>query len=268
MHLADGTSLKLHGAEATMAQNASTVVVGTLQGSMYALPVAADWLTATLPAMLAPAVPASAAESSHGDDVNTGVTIPSAAPGAGLDIDNKHRQSHQQVLPDSLRRGTAQLVARVRHAEPAMMAQPADRAEVAASHGKADHVEKTDDKQHGGYAEEAGVTSKALMQIPTVPAVVQEAYWQCPVSLHSVVTSTAPQTFLPNLTQVSTEVEEITHTAAQTYWRGMARTECLCYMQHHAYMCMQPGHVQSSIAPRAYQTKALRQVVQGVVKRE
>ena len=48
LHWGHGAGLKLHGS-APASQNASTVVVGTLHGTMYVLPLAANWLPSGLP---------------------------------------------------------------------------------------------------------------------------------------------------------------------------------------------------------------------------
>ena len=76
-----------------------------------------------------------------------------------------------------------------------------------------------------GAAQQTVQASKALMQVPVRAAEGEEARWQCPVSYHSVVASTAPQTFLPNLTDFMRE--PATEAAEPTYWTGEPLNACI-----------------------------------------
>jgi len=227
VHLADGASLKLHAVSATP-DNASTVVVGTLQGSMYALPVAADWLQSTLPAVSGPeaieyqttaeaAAPASY-ESSH--DTYISKDAPSKAAKLQSSGSAAHWQHSQQpwqqqldrklsqLAPDSSGRQTGQTKSAPRQPKPSAV-----------------DTDEADANGHpvgeGGSARKADAGSKALMPLPVKPAEGPEAQWQCPVSLHNVITSTAPQTFLPNLTDFGFDVEQEPKAAEHALWAGV-----------------------------------------------
>ena len=219
VHLADGTSLKLHGAAATSG-NASTVVVGTLHGSMYALPVAADWLQSLLPA-----VPVTELIESPGE---------AAAAAAGRESSSElhvSRGTHSQSAGTHQRAESSALL---------NMQHQLDRRSAAtdASARKSDHTKFPSDfharnmdrlsgadRQSAGkerQARKAGSDSTALMQLPVRSGEGPEANWQCPVSLHTVVTSTSAQSFLPNLTDPTMEQGGAAEGAGTSTWAGTA----------------------------------------------
>lgn len=200
VHLADGTSLKLHGASAT-AENASSVVVGTLRGSMYALPVAADWLQSGLPPQhpgqsfdSEPQI-ASIAEAAAHPSLQDTQLDPSSGRLITINSQDAQRNQHAQ-------RG--QYKQHAHHARQAEEAQSSMGicAESAAGLGERSQQAKSEGPRK---SRQSAAPSTALMQLPQEPSNGPEALWQCPVSLHSVVTTTAPQSFLPNLTDVSSQ---------------------------------------------------------------
>ena len=189
VHLADGTSLKLHGAGAT-AENASSVVVGTLHGSMYALPVAADWLQSGLP-------PQSLGQS------------PSPEAQSASDAESA---AHPSVQDSQLDASAGQLI--TMHSQRAQQAKQAKKAESQEGHSVTQRAAGFGERSQQACPEgpkglgQKAAPSTALMQLPTEPNDAPEALWQCPISLHSVVTTTAPQSFLPNLTDTGSQAEE------------------------------------------------------------
>ena len=221
VHLADGTSLKLHGAAAT-SDNASTVVVGTLHGSMYALPVAADWLQSSLPAVPVTelieyrlpeeaAAAAAGSESSSELDVSRGAN--SRAAGAhqhatsSLLMNSQHQLYRKSAAPDALARTSA-------HTK-----LPSD------CHARNLDQPSGADRQSAGkerQARKASSDSTALMQLPVRSGEGPEAHWQGPVSVHSVVTTTSAQSFLPNLTDPSMDQGGAAEAAGASTWAGTA----------------------------------------------
>lgn len=216
VHLADGTSLKLHGAAATSG-NTSTVVVGTLQGSMYALPVAADWMQSALPA------------------VPVTETIRHQSPGAASAASDESIEKHlsrsmytSPAQPHPLDRASPQLDGQ--HYEDVqvsgfdMVGKQIGETRVTSDlrNGRVNQASAVDRQPTGKQrqAQKAASDSKALVQVPVRPATGPEAHWQCPVSLHSVATTSAPQSFLPNLTDLSTGAEEVAQAVDETTWAG------------------------------------------------
>ncbi len=221
VHLADGTSLKLHGLAAT-SENASTVVVGTLHGSMYALPVAADWLQSSLPAVpvteiLEDQLPEEAAavgagsESSSELHVSRGAHSQSAganqSAGSSALLDSQHQLYRKPSAPDA-------------------SARTSDHTKLPSDfHARNLDQPSGADRQSAGkerQARKAGSDSTALMQLPVRSAEGPEAHWQCPVSLHSVVTGTSAQSFLPNLTDPSMDQGGAAEAAGASTWAGTA----------------------------------------------
>lgn len=225
VHLADGTSLKLHGAAAT-AENASSVVVDTMQGSMYALPVAADWLQSSLP--LAPAA-VQLLEHGPNPEVASALNAESApfplkqgsqsdaSPGKLNTVGSRHAQQAQQP----------------QHAQQAAALEPEHGVGASAAQrttGLEGRSQSTIPDSHSRPFQNAA-SSTALMQLPTRPAAGSEALWQCPVSLHSVVASTAPQSFLPNLTEAGIHAEVPELPLTQQPWQpGRDHSAPLAYM--------------------------------------
>ena len=213
VHLADGTSLKLHGASTT-AENASSVVVGTLHGSMYALPVAADWLQSGLP-------PQSLGHSSH-SEAQTASGTESAA----------HPSVHNSQLDASAGHLTTMGSQRAQRAQHAKQAEEAkahvglSAAQKAAGPGERSQKASPERPTRGG---QSAASSTALMQLPMEPSDGPEALWQCPVSLHSVVTTTASQSFLPHLTDVGSQAEEEMQSTQQPQGLGMGHVCIPCY---------------------------------------
>lgn len=221
VHLADGTSLKLHGAGAT-AENASSVVVGTLHGSMYALPVAADWLQSGLPTH------------SLGQS-------PSPEAQTASDAESAARPS---VQDSQLGASSGQLITthgqRAQHAQQAKQAKKAESQEghsaTQRATGFGERSLQAAPEGLKGPGQEAA-PSTALMQLPMEPNDGPEALWQCPVSLHSVVTTTAPQSFLPNLTDVGSQVEEEMQATQQPQGLGRGHV-CIPMLP----LCIFPRH--------------------------
>lgn len=219
VHLADGTSLKLHGAAAT-SDNASTVVVGTLHGSVYALPVAADWLQSSLPAVPVTelieypgeaAAAAAGSESSSELHVRRGVhSQPAGAhhsAGSSTLLNSQHQLYRKPAAPDVSGR-TSDHPNFLSDIHARNMDQPSGA-----------------DKQSAGrerQARKASPDSTALMSLPVRSDEGPEAHWQCPVSLHSVVTGTSAQSFLPNLTDPSTQQGGAAEAAEAATWTGTA----------------------------------------------
>ena len=210
VHLADGTSLKLHGLGAT-AENASTVVVGTLHGNMYALPVPADWLQSGLPPQSLDQSYYSESESASGAEVAAHPSVqdskPDASSGQLISMDKQHAQCAQR----------------------AQQAQGAQQAEEVKPHlgpPDAQMAACLEERSRKAFSErrkkpgQSRVPSTALMQLPKEPSDRAAALWQCPASLHSVVTTTAPQSFLPNLTDAGSQAEEEMHLTQQPYELG------------------------------------------------
>ena len=205
VHLADGTSLKLHGSAVT-ADNTSSVVVGILHSSMYALPVAADWLQSGLPA--ASNVSAAIHFEPEPENTITGSdTLPHAVRGP----------QQPATLGPQDHRGT----------EPAQHAQhdfesssensraAEANGAIKAAAGPEGKGRKADTERLKGQGERPGPeASTALMQLP------QKAGWASPVSLHSVVTNNAPQSFLPNLTDAKHGGEAGQQPTQATQWTG------------------------------------------------
>ena len=284
VHLADGTSLKLHGEQASTG-NASSVVVGSLHGSMYALPVPANWLQSTLPAAAADAeAPAlddlQSAADPHDLQADLG---PLKAPY----FDEFSNQAHQaRSMQGGRSRQSGQGTERVYlHSQKQLakhqqrgQSQPRQQASTrlgnlekpidgskrssdvsstsSKQHTSPNHIQGYDDhmshhpvlpsdgigrtvgQQHVKSCEgdvdrignskratapdRTGQHSTALM--PVQPAAGPGALLQCPVSMHSVVTSTAPQTFLPNLTGASSESEQILDEQQPNSWLGTSST--------------------------------------------
>lgn len=211
VHLADGTSLKLHGGSDT-AENASSVVVGTLHGSMYALPVAADWLQSGLP----PQRPGSSySEAQIASDAE------SADPSSGrlITMNSQHAQ-HAPRAQHAQHEQQGQRVQQVEEAHSRMGIS----AERAAGLGERSQQAKSDGPNK---PRQKAAPSTALMQLPLEPSNEPEALWQCPVSLHSVVVTTAPQSFLPNLTDVSSQGEDEVQVTQQPHTLGRG----LCSMR-------------------------------------
>lgn len=213
VHLADGTSLKLHGAAATSG-NTSTVVVGTLHGSMYALPVATDWLQSALPAVPVTetithqspgAASAAGDESSNEGHLSRSMYTLPAQPHPQSRANNQHHEDRHSSRFDAVggQKGETKV--------------PSDL-----HNGRLNQANAVDRQPAGKQrqARKAASDSKALVQVPVRPAAGPEAHWQCPVSLHSVVTTTAPQSFLPNLTELSGGAEEVAQAAEETTWAG------------------------------------------------
>lgn len=197
VHLADGTSLKLHGPDASAARNASSVVVGSLQGSLYALPVPADWLQSTLPAAAAAGTPALSAAPDHPQHPEELPRLPMQAHSHPMDEQRQRheaqRLSQQHVGTSSSdvsrQTGKSMLPSNPGSVQSPKMSSSFDRPDAAGAR-----------RQTGG----AGQRSTALMQLPARPAEGSQALLQCPTSMHSIVTSTTPQSFLPNLTSDTT----------------------------------------------------------------
>ncbi len=221
VHLADGTSLKLHGAAAT-SDNASTVVVGTLHGSMYALPVVADWLQSALPAVPVTEIiedefPEEAAAVAAGSESSSELHV-------GRGIHSQSAGAHQSAGSSALLNSQHQLYRK--SAAPDALASTSDHTKLPLDL----HARNLDQpsgavRQSAGrerQARKADSDSTALMQLPVRSGEGPEAHWQCPVSLHSVVTSTSAQSFLPNLTDPSMEQGGVAETAGASTWAGTA----------------------------------------------
>lgn len=210
VHLADGTSLKLHGASAT-AENASSVVVGTLHGSMYALPVAADWLQSGLPPQRSGHSSASEAQMAPHAESAAHPSLQDTQLGPGSDqlitMNSQHaqRNQHAQQAQHGQREQSKQQAQHAQQAEEAHSGMDISAAEKAAGLGKGSQQAKSEGPRK---PRQSAAPSTALMQLPLEPSTGPEALWQCPVSLHSVVTTTAPQSFLPNLTDVSSQGDD------------------------------------------------------------
>lgn len=215
VHLADGTSLKLHGAGAT-AENASSVVVGTLHGSMYALPVAADWLHSGLP-------PQSLGQSSH-SEAQTAIDADSAAHPSVQD--SQVDATSSQLIPTH-----SQHAQRSEEVEPRVGLSAAQRAA-----GLGERSQTASPERPTRPTGQSAAISTALMQLPMEASDGPEALWQCPVSLHNVVTTTAPQSFLPNLTDVGCQIEEVQATKQPQGLGG--QLVCL----HMLQLCIFPRH--------------------------
>ena len=220
VHLADGTSLKLHSSDSATADNASSVVVGTLHGSMYALPVAADWLQSSLPApqTTRPVLEHSSevmhemANSEPGTQGHTEGLWPHALP------EKRSTEGNLQDLqpPNPQQPVQAQHALQARHHDNrALQPSPKILTELKGTSQKA-----TPERLKGQGQKAAPGSSTALVQLPAQSVDGQEEDWQSPISLHSVVTSTAPQSFLPNLTDASSEAEEQAQMAPATCWIG------------------------------------------------
>ena len=223
VHLADGTSRKLHGASDS-AENASSVVVGTLHGSMYALPIAADWLQSGLPHQ-------SLMQRSYSEAL-TAIRAESAARPFAQDsqID---ASSSQLITMHSQRAQPAQ---QAEEAEPHVALSAAQRAA-----GFGERSPQAIPEGSKGPGQKAA-PSTALMHLPIEPSDGPQALWQCPVSLHSVVTTTAPQSFLPNVDVGSQAEEEMQATQQpQGLGRGhvcilLLRT-CICPRHCRGVLC-------------------------------
>lgn len=241
VHLADGTSLKLHGASAT-AENASSVVVGTLHGSMYALPVAADWLQSGLPpqrpghssdseAQIAPDAESTAHPSLQDTqlDPSFGQLITMSSRYAQRD---RHAQQAQHAQRAQHGQGEQhkQQAQHAQQAEEAHSGMDISAAEKAAGLGKGSQQAKSEGPRKPRHS---AVPSTALMQLPLEPSTGPEALWQCPVSLHSVVTTTAPQSFLPNLTDISSQGRDEVQVTQQPHRLGGG----LCSMRTVLQLC-------------------------------
>ncbi|DBA76306.1 TPA: bifunctional endoribonuclease/protein kinase ire1 [Trebouxia sp. C0004] len=220
VHLADGTSLKLHGSTAT-SDNASTVVVGTLHGSMYALPVAADWLQSLLPAVPVTEIieyqlPEEAAAAAAGSESSSELLVSRGAH-------SQSAGSHQHARSSALLNSQHQLF--IKSAAPDASARTPDHTKLPSEV----HARNLDQpsgavRQPAGkerQAQKAGSDSTALMHLPVRSGEGPEAHWQCPVSLHSVVTGTSAQSFLPNLTDPSMEQGGAAEAAAASTWAGL-----------------------------------------------
>lgn len=213
VHLADGTSLKLHGASAT-AENASSVVVGTLHGSMYALPVAADWLQSGLP-------PQSLGHSPHSEAPATSDAESAAPPSVH---DSQLDASAGQLI--TTHNQHAQHTQHAQQAEEAKSDTGLSAAQRAAGLGERSRKASPERLTRPG---QSAASSTALMQLPMEPSDGPEALWQCPVSLHSVVTTAAPQSFLPNLTDVGSQAEEEMQATQQLQGLGRRHVCIPCY---------------------------------------
>ena len=219
VHLADGTSLKLHGLAAT-SENASTVVVGTLHGSMYALPVAADWLQSSLPAVpvteiLEDQLPEEAAAVGAGSESSSELHVSRGAHSQSAGAHENARSSALQNSQHQLYSKFAALDALGRQSDHTKL--PSDLPARNLEHPSgADRQSAGKERQ----ARKAGSDSTALMQLPVRSGEGPEAHWQCPVSLHSVVTGTSTQSFLPNLTDPSMEQGGAAEAAGASTWAG------------------------------------------------
>lgn len=182
VHLADGSNLNLYAQDS--GSNESMVIVGILKDSMYALPVSADWLQRSLPRPVT--------------DSQTYAIQHSLAPHQEADTDVAERnlqgmhvsKGHSSNKPDSAQLSTAQHRRR--------------QGEVRISNSHSDMK-----------------FSHALVAVPSMEADDDSCEWQNPVSIHSVLPSTLPQNFLPQMTEAAEEVEETN--SAQPYgnwWAG------------------------------------------------
>ena len=235
VHLADGTSINLHGSETT-AGNGSSVVVGSLHGSMYALPVPADWLQSTLPIAASPAAPLMTQDESYGYS-HSGQSVPRLAK-APFNAENERLDQNQEqhFVQERL------AVTRNGDAVSQIGSSATPTEEAASLIDQADSV-STVSVQKAGSLEgkhkstaRVGPQSTALM--PVQPSVESGALWQCPVSLHSVVPSTAPQSFLPNLTDAGSEVEATSDAAEQSFWPGNASYPIITRSGIHCWVCV------------------------------
>ena len=216
VHLADGTSLELHGAAATSG-NASTVVVGTLHGSMYALPVAADWLQSSLPAVPVTELIESPGEAAAGSESSSELHVSRGTHSQSAGTHQRAESSAMLNIQHQLDRRSAATDASGRRLDHTNF--PSD------FHARNMNRPSGADRQSAGkerQARKAGSDSTALMQLPVRSGEGPEANWQCPVSLHSVVTSTSAQSFLPNLTDPSMEQGGAAEAAGTSTWAGTA----------------------------------------------
>ena len=205
VHLADGTSLQLHGSGNT-ADDTSSVVVGTLHGSMYALPVAADWLQSGLP---------------------VASTAPQALdyqPASGNTVTGSGTQSHVMKSPQQPVRSGPQDSAgpeSAQHAQHEFQLLIHDN-KAAEANGAIKPATGPDCKgrkraierlKRQGQTPGPGA-STALMQLP------EKAEWASPISLHSVVINAAPQSFLPNLTDAICGGDADQQPSQAAQWNG------------------------------------------------
>ncbi len=221
VHLADGTSLKLHGAAAT-SDNASTVVVGTLHGSMYALPVAADWLQSLLPPapvteLVEYELPEEAAVAAAGGESSSELHV---SRGSQSQSAGAHEHARSSPLLNSQHQPYRKCAA------PDASGRKLDHTNFLSDfHARnLDHPSGAVGQIAGKerHARKAGSDSTALMQLPVGSGEGPEAYRQCPVSLHNVVTSTLAQSFLPNLTDPSMEQGGLAEAVGASTWAGTA----------------------------------------------
>lgn len=202
VHLADGSSVNLYAQKASDSTD-SMVVVGMLRDSMYALPVSADWLQRSLPRLESDGVDVESLRlhhhlqlasephmHGHGGAIDAGTH---QSPGGPADSCNSQSRGNngkqkrdcaarsggdrdvvQSAVPDAQRVSPqpilGQPVARLQHSK-----DPAGNSRV--SH--------------------ALVPLPSMHSMPSMGSEDSMCAWQSPVSIHSVVPSLLPQTFLP-----------------------------------------------------------------------
>ena len=214
VHLADGSSVNLYALEASDSTD-TMVVVSMLRDSMYALPVSADWLQSSLPHL----------ESDGIDDDSLGLQHPlqlASEPHTHKDAGALHAGSHQSAggcsveSCDSQSRGNKEkqkrdCAARSDCGGDAVMSAIPDTQRGTPRTTSGQPVERLrQSKDLSGFLDDshALVTMPSVHSMPSMDADDSICTWQSPVSIHSVVPSSLPQTFLPVMSEASLDVAE------------------------------------------------------------
>lgn len=211
VHLADGSSINLYAREASDSTD-SMVVVGMLRDSMYALPVSADWLQRSLPQLKSDA----AADESLGLQHHLQLASEPHTHGHAGTIDASSHQSPGGSADScsSQSRGnngkqTRDFAARsgcdgdvVQSATPdaqRVSPQPILGQPVARRH-------HSKDPAGSSKVSHALVPLPGMRSMPSMDSEDSMCAWQSPVSIHSVVPSSLPQTFLPVMSEGFSDV--------------------------------------------------------------
>ena len=216
VHLADGSSLNLYSQDSANSNN-SMVVVGMLQDSMYALPVSAGWLRQSLPGLSTPPdgdvhdMPDSLALPFDESDKATRVGHASDAPSVG-------RHGGQQNRVEQFQH---------EHAVGPMQSQDTtlpsitDQQETNPTVSSSSHSPHSQTQRHSRRPAGIQTSSHALVAVPSMRFEDDSCAWQSPVSIHSVMPSSLPQTFLPSVSEATADVQATLHTRTDSSeWIG------------------------------------------------